>query len=208
MDLTYLPQQHGSRLSYLQALSSAILVPDPIDKELISARLRREGTTWEIRLRTAPKWIWRRCKRRVAEPEELFELLSEVFRIFGSIKDAKKGTPLFNLAAWKMVKNMLDLVVEGSISDPPETPLYYCFGFCGGRKGDLNDGVKLYRCFRGTNMLEGGVHSNLREKWPTAGVSMRTAQARLTSYAYAHNEVVSLPFPSLSLCSCETDVIA
>lgn len=128
MDLTYLPQQHGSRLSYLQALSSAILVPDPIDKELISARLRREGTTWEIRLRTAPKWIWRRCKRRVAEPEELFELLSEVFRIFGSIKDAKKGTPLFNLAAWKMVKNMLDLVVEGSISDPPETPLYYCLG--------------------------------------------------------------------------------
>lgn len=86
---------------------------------------------------------------------------------------------------------MLTQVAEGKISDVTGIALYVAIGFYRGMDGELTL-VKRYRCLRGTNGLEGGVHSNLKEKWSPSGVAIRSAQARITSYAFVHNEIVRL----------------
>jgi hypothetical protein len=62
--------------------------------------------------------------------------------------------PLFNALCWKESKSMLQLVEEGYLSDPPGVQLYV-------KIGEDKDGLVLYRCFRGTNTVEGGVHQNM-----------------------------------------------
>ncbi|KAL8277487.1 hypothetical protein RQP46_010117 [Phenoliferia psychrophenolica] len=190
MDRIYIPRQHGARRAFMRAYSDTLFVPDPVDRALISARLEKQGSSWEEQLRRNPKWIWQRCKRTIPPPEVLHPLLSELFQTFGPIIDAKKAIPLFNATGWAEAKKVLDTVAEGGVSDPPGIPLYFCIGRCGGASGLLDDGVRLYRCCRGTVATEGGVHRNIRDRFPISGVSVRHAAARLKDYTLYHNLVV------------------
>ncbi|KAL8276081.1 hypothetical protein RQP46_011513 [Phenoliferia psychrophenolica] len=157
MDRIYIPRPHGARRAFMRAYSDALFVPDPVDRALISARLEKQGYSWEEQLRRNPQWIWQRCKRTIPPPEVLHPLLSELFQTFGPIIDAKKAIALFNATAWAEAKKVLDTVAEGGVSDPPGIPLYFCIGRCGGSTGLPDDGIRLYRCCRGTVATEGGV---------------------------------------------------
>jgi hypothetical protein len=137
-------------------------------------------------LRTRAKWIWRHCKRSIPPPEQLYPLIERVFRTYGPLKNAKNGEPLFNVAAWRVSKNILDLVRKGFLSDPPGVSLYYQIGV-----DTKYGGLPLYRCIRGTNMTEGGVHTHLRSRLPTSGASIRHVQACLSDFILRHNLLVS-----------------
>ena len=83
-------------------------------------------------------------------------------------------------------KNILELVQKGFLSDPPGIPLYYQVGI------DGKTGLPLYRCMRGTNMTEGGVHTHLRSCLPTSGVSIHHVQCCLLDFILRHNLLVSI----------------
>lgn len=77
--------------------------------------------------------------------------------------------------------SVLKTVELGHASDPPGVQLY----FKTGRKDKF--GLTLYRCVRGTNSLEGGVHQNLIRKFGSFGAGPELADAMLTEYRLRHN---------------------
>ncbi|KAJ7742021.1 hypothetical protein B0H16DRAFT_1861405 [Mycena metata] len=139
--MIYISRTHGLRQAFCQALRDAILIPHPGDKALIEAYLKGHNLTWDNMLRFHPKWLWRHCRRTIPPAEELYPLVHKVFMTYGPLKDAKTGLPLFNTSAWKIAKNILELVKNGYVSDPPGIQLYYCLGF-----DKKAGGLAIYRC--------------------------------------------------------------
>ncbi|KAJ7124709.1 hypothetical protein C8R46DRAFT_1237847 [Mycena filopes] len=93
-----------------------------------------------------------------------------------------ESLPLFNTAAWKIAKNILELIKNGYVSDPPGIQLYYCLGF-----DKKAGGLPIYRCVRGTNIVEGGVHTHLIARLPSRGASVCHMIACLLDFILGHN---------------------
>ncbi len=182
----YISAAHGLLHDFALALRDAMFIPDKDDQAriIVWAMSQKPPLRWEDLVARRPKWVWKRCKRIIPPAEELFENVSQVFQHYGPLKDAKTHLPLFNTTAWGIAKNILDLIKKGFLSDPPGIPLYYQLGMD-------QFGMTLYRCMRGTNMTEGGVHTHLRSRLPTSGVSIRHIQSRLLDFILRHNLLVS-----------------
>jgi len=114
-------------------------------------------------------------------------MVAKVLHTYGPLKDAKTGQPLFNKAAWKSAKNILSLIQNGYLSDPPGIALYYQIGL-----DSKNGGLPIYRCMRGTNMTEGAVHKQIRSRVPVSGVSPQHLYACLLDFILRHNLLVRL----------------
>ncbi|KAJ7220545.1 hypothetical protein GGX14DRAFT_559337 [Mycena pura] len=183
--MLYISRTHGLRLAFIRAFRDACLIPHPADKTRIETYLATKKLTWDDMLRYNPRWLWRRCRRTIPPPELLYPLVHRLFMLYGPLRDAKTNLPLFNTAAWKIAKNILELVRNGYVSDVPGVVLYYCIGF------DAEaGGLPLYRCIRGTNMVEGGVHTHLLAKLPSRGASVRHMVACLLDFVLRHNLTV------------------
>ena len=89
-------KEHGLRRPFAQAMRDAILIPDAADKRRISQYLASIGSSWDEVLRFKASWLWRRCKRTIPPPEQLYPLVKEVYTTFGPLLDAKTRQPLFN----------------------------------------------------------------------------------------------------------------
>ena len=103
-----------------------------------------------------------------------------MFETYGPLKCARTGRPLFDNEAWKQSKNVLSSIHEGHVSDPPGYSFYF-------KMGQDRDGLILYRCCRGTNSLEGGIHQNVIRKFGSFGASPALADAVLADYRLRHN---------------------
>jgi len=180
-------KEHGFRCPFARALRDAILIPDAADKYRISQYLDSIGSSWDDVLWYNATWLWKHCKRTIPPPEELYPLVKEVFATFGPLLDAKTRQPLFNSRAWRDAGNVLKAIKAGLLSDPPGIALYFQIGV------DKKHGnLPVYRCARGTNTAEGGVHHSGRRHLPISGVSARHASARLRDFVLMHNLVVSI----------------
>ncbi|KAJ6448574.1 hypothetical protein C8R45DRAFT_1132891 [Mycena sanguinolenta] len=179
-NMIYISRTHGLRVPFSRALRDALLIPHPADKAQIEAYLKTKNVTWQDMLRFHPKW--RHCRHTIPPPEDLYPLVHSVFMAWGPLKDSRTGLPLFNSAAWKVAKNILELIQNGFVSDPPNVQLYYCIGF-----DEKAGGLPIYRCVRGTNMVEGGVHTHLLAKLPSHAASVRHMVACLLDFVLRHN---------------------
>jgi hypothetical protein len=186
-NMLYISRTHGLCVAFSRALRDAIFIPDKDDKQriIVWGSLQNPPKTWAQILTQTPAWLWRHCKRVIPPPELLHPLVTDVFRVYGPLKDAKTSLPLFNSAAWGVAKNILDLIAKGFVSDPPGIALYSQIGV-DAKAG----GLPIYRCMRGTNMTEGGVHTHLRSRLPTSGVSIHHLLACLNDFILRHNLLV------------------
>lgn len=181
--MIFIPKNHGLRVTFARILRDAIFLPDVEDKRRMIAYLARLPTpkTWEEAMRTRPQFIKRYVKFVVPPPEQLYRLVKEIFRVYGPLQDAQTGQPLFGRSTLKTVKSILEYIKLGYISDPPNIPLYYPLGVCS------VTGLTRYRCWRGTNFTEGGVHRPIRHSMPISGVSPRHTANRLKDFGFRHN---------------------
>ncbi|PPR00790.1 hypothetical protein CVT24_000755 [Panaeolus cyanescens] len=189
MNMFNIPSHHGLRREFSQALRDALFIPDPKDAGRISmwGNLQNPPVTFNDLRRFWPKWLWMRCKRLIPPPEILYGRVEKVLKAYGAMKDAVSQEPLFNDARWKIADNVLDMIKNGYVSDPgPDVPLYSMIGL------DKKTSLPLYRCFRGTNVTEGGVHTHLRPHLPSGGVSIRHTNAALMDFVLHHNLRVGL----------------
>lgn len=182
---------HGLRKEFARALQDTIFVPDQEDRMQISAwaAMAKPPMTFQQLLTSRPKWLWRHCQWSVPPPDILFPLVKNLFMTYGPLKDAATKLPLFSAANWKVAKQILELIRQGFISDPPAIPLYSIIGL-DAKAGDL----PIYRCSRGTNFTEGGVHAHLRSRMPTSGASVRHANASLCDFVLQHNLRVCMSY--------------
>ncbi|SGY12788.1 BQ5605_C011g06603 [Microbotryum silenes-dioicae] len=180
-DRIYVSKKHGAAKAFARAFSDAVFIPNADDRLLMEARLAKFGMTWEEAVRS-PVWnkkLWRRVRRWISPPGILEPL-----------------QPLFNKAAHEAAKRCLEAIRKGQVSDPVGIELYTDLGPCGGPDGKADDGVRLYSCQRGTNSLEGGIHRNLRQRFPKSGVSPCHVNACMADYVLVHNLTVSPTPPS------------
>ena len=179
-----LSTMHALRKEFARALRDVLLVPDQEDRMRISAwgAAQNPPLTFEQLLFTKPAWVLRRCRRIIPPPEELYPLVKKLFYAYGPLKDAKTQLPLFNAQNWKTAKQILELIRQGFVSDAPGIPLYSVLGL-DHKSGNL----PIYRCSRGTNFTEGGVHTHLRSRLPTSGASIRHVNACLRDFVLQHN---------------------
>ena len=180
------PVAHGFRRPFARALCDAMFIPDQEDKQRVSSYLLTIGSSWEEVLRFKPSWLWKHCKRIIPPPEQLYPAVYEVYMTFGPLKDSSTGLPLFNSKAWKSAHSILKGIQAGLLSDPPGIVLYFQVGL------DVkHGGLPIYRCARGTNNTEGGVHHSGRRQLPIAGASPCHASACLLDFVLKHNLLVS-----------------
>ncbi|KAJ3824864.1 hypothetical protein F5880DRAFT_1479370 [Lentinula raphanica] len=183
-NMFYISVAHGLRVDFSRALRDAIFIPDPADQKRIEVwgLTQTPPLSWDYLVRSRPKWVWAHCKRTIPPPEQLYPLVERVFRVYGPLKNAKTGSPLFNAAAWAVSRNVLELVRKGFLSDPLGVALYTPVGL-----DSKAGGLPIYRCFRGTNFTEGGVHRHFTEHLPQYGASIRHVHASLQDFVLCHN---------------------
>ena len=176
--------QHGLRRPFSKALSRAFFIPNLDDRHAVDHVLHQKKMTYEAKLRSNPDYIRKRVRFRVPPPEKLFSRIATVLKTFGPLCDAQTKQPLFNEKAWVVAKNVLQHVRLGDYSDPPDVSLYF-------EVGKDKNGLTLYRCCRGTNDVEGGVHQNLIRRFTSFNVSPQRAVNMILDYVSAHNMQVS-----------------
>jgi 3'-5' exonuclease len=182
-----LPSNHGLRLEFGRQLRDAIFIPDAKDRLRVNAwgTSQSPPQNFEKIRASRPEWLWRQCRRTIPPPKNLYPLVEQVFRTFGPLKDAATGMPLFNSGSWKTAKHVLDLIRNGFLSDPPGISLYTIIGI-----DKKAGGLPIYRCARGTNFTEGGVHAHLRSHLPSSGASIQHMHACLLDFILRHNLLV------------------
>ena len=181
-DRISIPKSHGLRLQFARAMRDAIFLLNKEDCALVEARLKSEGSSWNEKLKFQPKSLWKLVRRYIPPPEQLYDLVANIFKVYGPLKDSITGQPLFSPAAWKSARNILKTIQAGYLSDPPGIPLYYQVGL--DRK---ENGLPIWRCIRGTNFTEGGVHHSIRACFPDSIISACNAVNRLADFQLHHN---------------------
>ncbi|KAF7776631.1 hypothetical protein Agabi119p4_5024 [Agaricus bisporus var. burnettii] len=185
--MIYLSATHGLRKQFTRELRDAIFIPDQQDRNRIDAwgSTQTPPETYEKLRNASPEWIRKRCRHTIPPPHILYPLVRKVFSTYGPIVDPTTKQPLFSSnSQWKMARNILELIRRGFVSDPPGISLYTQFGI------DKQTGLPMYRCIRGTNTIEGGVHTHIKSRLPKFGVSIRHVQASLLDFTLRHNLLV------------------
>ena len=104
-------------------------------------------------------------------------MVAKVFHTYGPIVDPDSQKPLINSDNWKTAKNVLELIKNGYLSDPPGVALYTTIGI-----DKKAGGLPIYICAQGTNSTEGGVHAQIHSHLPKFGTSIRHLQASLLDF--------------------------
>jgi hypothetical protein len=191
-NMFYISATHPLRLQFTRELRDTIFIPDQADKSRINSwgELQNPPQTYNTLRNSSPQWIREHCKHIIPAPKKLCHLVSRVFRTYGPLIDPKTKKPLFTTDNWKTAKHVLDLIQNGYLSDPPGIPLYTIVGL-DAKAG----GLTIYRCARGTNATEGGVHKHIRARLPKCGASLRHVNAALHDFVLYHNlSVCENPF--------------
>lgn len=184
MDRIPVPRRHGALRLFAKMFRDALFVVDEGDKARVAIVLEKQGSTWDKAINSKPRWIWKRVRRYVPQPQILRPLVEKIFTLFGPMICAKSKKPLFSDDAHQKAKNVLQDISQGFVSDPVDIPLYYKV------KKDQN-GLMKFRCIRGTNLLEGGLHQKLIAKFSSYQASVPFASSLMREYVLRHNLNVS-----------------
>ena len=98
MDRVKVPMHHDFKPAYFRALRAAIFIFNPHDVAKVKKALKIESDpkAWERLLAFNFKIISETVRRRIPEPELLYERVRHVFDYYQDKKDVKKGKPLFD----------------------------------------------------------------------------------------------------------------
>ncbi|KAF7722500.1 hypothetical protein EC973_003092 [Apophysomyces ossiformis] len=174
------PAKHGLRIEFQRMLTDCILLMDKDDVNKVKSVLQSKGLSFERVLRQRKARVQARVRRVIPPASQLIHSVYKVLMTFGPLKCSATGQPLFNDQAWKEAANFLELVAKGYLSEPSEIPLYY-------PKYRDTDELTVYRCIRGTNSLEGGVHQNVIRRFGAYNATPRFACNLMTEYRTRHN---------------------
>lgn len=180
---------HGLRKEFGRALRDVLFIPDHEDRMRISAwgNSQEPPKSFDQLLLSDPKWLLQHCRRIIPPPEILFPHIQQLFLTFGPLRDATTRQPLFNERCWMAAKQIQEIIRQGFVSDPPGVPLYTVIG-----TDSKAAHLPIYRCSRGTNFTEGGVHTQLLARLPMSGTSVRHLNACFSDFVLVHNLRVCL----------------
>ncbi|KAG2212592.1 hypothetical protein INT47_000568 [Mucor saturninus] len=158
-------KRHGLSKEFARVLRDAIFLYDEEDKRALEEYLES---------------VLKRVRRYVPSPNVLWPVVDNLFNVYGHIECAVTGFPLFDRQGWKQAKAVLEAIRIGHVSDPPGISFYYLV-----KRDSL--GLPVYRCTRGTNSVEGGIHQNIIRKFSSFNAGPFLADWALADYRLRHN---------------------
>ena len=183
--LKLLSKAHSAFNPFAQQLSQILLVEDADNRHQVEAILEKQNKTWEFMMHTKPDHIHQRVQRYCPPPDVLVPQIKALITGWQDAKcslDPSQG-PLFSIAAHKQAKGLIRTAQLGLISDPPGYALYY-------KMGIDRDGLPYYRCIRGTNSIEGGIHMAICRAFGSLRGSPELSDALLCNIQYRRNATV------------------
>jgi len=129
-NMLHLSTMHGLRKEFGWALHDTLFIPDKEDHLQISAwaaKLQPLKTFQQLEM-LQPAWLCKRCRWVIPPPQKLFPMVQQLLLQYGPLKDASTHLPLFNQQNWKTGKQILELIRQGFVSDPPGIALYTVIG--------------------------------------------------------------------------------
>lgn len=135
---------HPAAQLFAQRLRDAIFAFIDEDKVKVEAILAKSNTTFHEKLRSDPKYILDRVRRRTYPPAEMAANVEVVREEFSkeSYCDSN-GKPLLSRDNLEEIDALLKHIRKGCLMDPPDVSLY--------RKVKQDkDGLTIYTCSRGT----------------------------------------------------------
>ncbi|KAJ3842724.1 hypothetical protein F5878DRAFT_697092 [Lentinula raphanica] len=181
-----LSAKHSAYKDFAFRFSQAIFVRDATDEAAVRAVIERKGGSYEYMKRAHSSALNRRIRRLIPNRHVLYARVKVLFDSFRNVKcstKAGKGAPFFSDAANEMANRLLETIRLGFLSDPPGISLYYLMG-------RDRDGLNLYRCIRGTNSIEGGLHMLLRRMFGALSASAELTEALLINWLVRRNKTV------------------
>ncbi|KAF7727172.1 hypothetical protein EC973_007947 [Apophysomyces ossiformis] len=173
-------QSMVSGFEFQRMLTDCILLMDKEDVNKVKSVLQSKGLSFQRVLRQQKAWVQARNRRFISPASQLIHSVYKVLMTFGPLKCSATGQALFNGQAWKEAANFLELVAKGYLSEPSETPYIT-------QNAGIQMGLPVYRCIRGTNSVEGGVHQILIRRFGTYNATPRFACNLMTEYKTRHN---------------------
>ena len=183
--LKTLSKMHSAFNSFARELSQVMLIEDVDDRRAVEEVLARKGKTWEQMMYSNPDNL-HRCVRRFCPPPNI--LVPQLQALISSWQDVRcsldpsRGA-LFSATAHKAAEGLIRVAKLGLISDPPGYSLYY-------KMGVDRDGLPYYRCIRGTNSVEGGIHMPIRRTFGSLRASPDLTDALLCNIRHRRNATV------------------
>lgn len=148
----YVPKGWSQRADISRDLANAFLKLDEDDLEAVE-RVLDEVLKTDLTdyLERNNDWLWQRIRRYVPRPAELEVRLREFWDKWRDATDdtsgPRHGRKLFEGEGEKTFNNIIKLVQDDLVSDPPGVTLFEA-------RGTDKYGLTLWRCFRGTNNCE------------------------------------------------------
>ncbi|KIK54977.1 hypothetical protein GYMLUDRAFT_1021476 [Collybiopsis luxurians FD-317 M1] len=183
--LRCLPTNHPAYNEFAHRFSEAIFLRDASDEAAVQAVIEKKGGSWNFMKRRHSSAINKRIHRLIPDRDTLNTHVSTCFTSFKDIRWLTKGKsiPFFSDSANEMAERLLETIRRGFLSDPKGLSLYF-------EMGHDHDGLFLYRCMRGTNSVEGGLHMPLRCFFGASLASTEGAEALLVNLIYRRNKTV------------------
>ncbi|KAG2113631.1 hypothetical protein BD769DRAFT_1673635 [Suillus cothurnatus] len=171
-----------------QADSLAELISCAISIEVSEIHSRVIGNIWHLMNQfkislhhgLQRPFSFKKVKQLVPPPETLAPHVAEVLQIYGPLKDAVTGQPLFNDSSWEKACAIIENIKMGYYSDPPSYSFYALI------RTDKY-GLNVYRCSCGTNNVEGRIHQNIIRCFGSFNASPRLTVNLLCYYTLTHN---------------------
>jgi hypothetical protein len=140
---------------YCSAISDAVFIMLPGERERVTAHLRKLGMTDE-QIKRVPRKYWRRrCRYTVPAPQVLVERITAVYQFFMPLIDPVASKPFFNSDHARRFAVEINYVKKGSLSDPPERAMYIPMK-------TLHTGLVIYMCLRTSSAIK-GYHLHVRQ---------------------------------------------
>jgi hypothetical protein len=178
------PRQHPHQWTFFTKLRDAMMIFHQEDLAKVTSVVEKEfGCSFDDYLAQNPDWVFKRVRRFIPPPKELRERIERVVNEFKRPEyiDPATRKPLLSKDALAQIDNILKHVDHGCVSDPKNVKLYYDTG-----KFDKYK-LRIYRCVRGTNSVEGGVHQKLSLKLRMWNAGPEVTQASTGVYRQRHN---------------------
>ena len=177
----FISKKHTHHVAFAKAFSNTMFITDKTDQLRMEGYLLKNNMSSFDRMRIEkPDWLWKRVRHYIPNKDTLFELLNELFKLWGHIKCTITGQTLFSNDTWKKSQGVLHDVRMGWLSDPIGIPLYTI------RFTDKH-GLPVYHCIRGTNSVEGAVHNPIRRNFAALNASVELADSAVADFRHRHN---------------------
>jgi hypothetical protein len=179
------PKKHIYNQEFSNALKNAIFIVNEKDRKRVELFLKgqKNQLTFDFLYDRNSPWLLRRIRRTIPEPLLLKQRIAQVLEQYTKPEyiDPESGLPLLSKEVHlHILKNELQHVEKGCLSDVPGVNLYFKVGYG-------KEGLPLYRCCRGTNNLEGGLHQKLGQKVRSWNAGLDYMDCLLSHFIYRYN---------------------